>query len=48
LAPQGILLLSGFYSEDIDDLNQVASLNGLRLTSQSTKDNWAALEFRKN
>ena len=48
LAPQGILLLSGFYSEDIDDLNQVASLNGLRLTSQSTKDNWAALEFGKN
>ena len=48
LAPQGILLLSGFYSEDIDDLNQVASLNGLRLTTQSTKDNWAALEFQKN
>uniref|UniRef100_UPI0040476067 50S ribosomal protein L11 methyltransferase n=1 Tax=Algoriphagus sp. TaxID=1872435 RepID=UPI0040476067 len=48
LAPHGILLLSGFYSEDIDDLNQVASLNGLRLTTQSTKDNWAALEFQKN
>ena len=48
LAPQGILLLSGFYSEDIDDLNQAASLNGLRLTTQSTKDNWAALEFQKN
>ena len=48
LAPQGILLLSGFYSEDIDDLNQAASLNGLHLTTQSTKDNWAALEFQKN
>ena len=48
LAPHGILLLSGFYSEDIDDLNQAASLNGLRLTTQSTKDNWAALEFQKN
>lgn len=48
LAPRGILLLSGFYSEDSDDLNQVATLNGLRLTSQSTKDNWAALEFQKN
>ncbi len=48
LAPHGILLLSGFYSEDIDDLNQAASLNGLRLTTQSIKDNWAALEFQKN
>uniref|UniRef100_UPI0040484F1C 50S ribosomal protein L11 methyltransferase n=1 Tax=Algoriphagus sp. TaxID=1872435 RepID=UPI0040484F1C len=48
LAPQGILLLSGFYSEDIDDLNQAASLNGLHLTTQSTKENWAALEFQKN
>lgn len=48
LAPRGILLLSGFYSEDSDDLNQVAILNGLRLTTQSTKDNWAALEFQKN
>lgn len=48
LAPRGILLLSGFYSEDSDDLNQVATLNGLRLTTQSTKDNWAALEFQKN
>uniref|UniRef100_UPI0040474D51 50S ribosomal protein L11 methyltransferase n=1 Tax=Algoriphagus sp. TaxID=1872435 RepID=UPI0040474D51 len=48
LAPHGILLLSGFYSEDIDDLNQAASLNGLHLTTQSTKDNWAALEFQKN
>ena len=48
LAPQGILLLSGFYSEDIDYFNQAASLNGLHLTTQSTKDNWAALEFQKN
>ena len=48
LAPHGILLLSGFCSEDIDDLNQAASLNGLRLTTQSIKDNWAALEFQKN
>ena len=48
LAPHGILLLSGVYTEDIDDLNQAASLNGLHLTTQSTKDNWAALEFQKN
>ena len=48
LTDQGLLLLSGFYSEDIADLVQAASTQGLSLTMQTTKDNWAALCLQKN
>jgi ribosomal protein L11 methyltransferase len=48
LTNQGLLLLSGFYSEDIADLVQAASAQGLTLTMQTTKDNWAALCLQKN
>ena len=47
LTSQGLLLLSGFYSEDIQDLVQAASAQGLSLTMQTTKDNWAALCLQK-
>ena len=47
LSSQGLLLLSGFYSEDIEDLVQAASAQGLTLTMQTTKDNWAALCLQK-
>jgi ribosomal protein L11 methyltransferase len=47
LTSQGLLLLSGFYSEDIADLVQAASAQGLTLTMQTTKDNWAALCLQK-
>jgi ribosomal protein L11 methyltransferase len=47
LPSQGLLLLSGFYSEDIQDLVQAASAQGLSLTMQTTKDNWAALCLQK-
>ena len=48
LTDQGLLLLSGFYAEDIADLVQAASTQGLSLTMQTTKDNWAALCLQKN
>ena len=48
LTDQGLLLLSGFYSEDIADLVQAASAQGLSLTMQTTRDNWAALCLQKN
>jgi ribosomal protein L11 methyltransferase len=48
LTTQGLLLLSGFYSEDIDDLLEVAEPLGLKLVKQSTKDNWAALILQKS
>ncbi len=47
LSSQGFLLLSGFYSEDIEDLVQAAWVQGLFLTMQTTKDNWAALCLQK-
>lgn len=47
LSSQGLLLLSGFYSEDIEDLVQAAWVQGLFLTMQTTKDNWAALCLQK-
>lgn len=48
MKPGAFLLLSGFYSEDIQDL--VNHCNDLHLTliQQSTRDNWAALVFTKN
>ena len=47
LSSQGLLLLSGFYSEDIEDLVQAALAQGLFLTMQTAKDNWAALCLQK-
>lgn len=47
LKNDGYLLLSGFYTEDIDDLKDCANLLGLELISQQSKDNWAALILQK-
>ena len=47
LKPEGFLLLSGFYTEDIDDLDACAKPLGLELISQQSKDNWAALIMKK-
>lgn len=48
LEPKGFLLLSGFYTEDIEDLIEVASPLGLNLQKKSSKDNWAALILQMN
>lgn len=45
---QGYLLLSGFYTEDIQDLVDLAKTLGLELKHSSSKDNWAALILQKN
>lgn len=47
LVPGGFLLLSGFYTEDIEDLIQAAAPFGLELRKKSAKDNWAALILQK-
>jgi len=47
LTSQGLLLLSGVCAEEIADLVQAASAQGLTLTMQTTKDNWAALCLQK-
>ena len=47
LLSQGHLLLSGFYTQDIDDLVKAAKPLGLNLIKSSDKDNWAALILQK-
>lgn len=44
---QGNLLLSGFYTHDIEDIHEKAKSVGFTLLSQKDKDNWAALIFEK-
>ncbi|MFN3758191.1 MAG: 50S ribosomal protein L11 methyltransferase [Algoriphagus aquaeductus] len=48
LIPQGYLLLSGFYTQDIEDLVAAATPFGLKLIQSSDKDNWAALILQKD
>jgi ribosomal protein L11 methyltransferase len=47
LTADGFLLLSGFYTEDIEDLIIAAAHFGLILREKSSKDNWAALILQK-
>ena len=47
LKSEGFLLLSGFYTEDIEDLDACATPLGLKIISQQSKDNWAALILKK-
>ncbi|MCS7018086.1 MAG: 50S ribosomal protein L11 methyltransferase [Cytophagales bacterium] len=47
LAPKGKLLLSGFYVSDIAVLQEACRQQGLTMERQSEKNNWAALQFKK-
>lgn len=44
---KGILVLSGFYSEDIDDLKEKAVQNNLNLLHTNTRNNWAMMCLNK-
>ncbi len=41
------LLISGFYVQDIDDIQEEAERNGFKKIKQISKNNWAAVVFRK-
>lgn len=45
LANDGILVLSGFYSDDIDDLKAKAVQNNLLFKHSKTRNNWAMMHF---
>lgn len=45
LNDNGILVLSGFYYEDVDDLSEMASQHGLSLLHTKTLNNWALIHF---
>ena len=47
LAPNGILVLSGFYQEDIADLRASAEPLGLTYSTESERNRWAMLVFEK-
>ncbi|MCX8491748.1 MAG: 50S ribosomal protein L11 methyltransferase [Cyclobacteriaceae bacterium] len=47
LAPSGALLLSGFYTNDIADLNAEAARHGLKEVKRDEKEGWASLLLRK-
>lgn len=48
LAKNGILVLSGFYSEDINDLLENAEKNKLVLSHSKTKNNWAMMVLNQS
>ncbi|MDO4779891.1 MAG: 50S ribosomal protein L11 methyltransferase [Bacteroides sp.] len=47
MADKATLLMSGFYTEDIDEINKSAEENGLTFVSYKQKNNWAAVKFVK-
>ncbi len=47
LKPQGILLLSGFYDEDIDMLTQEANRFGIEVLTSKKKDKWSLMRCVK-
>lgn len=47
LLPGGVLVISGFYNEDLDALTEKATSLGLKPAGYKTKNNWVAAAFRK-
>ena len=47
LNPKGLLIMSGFYTEDIPDIKSKAKILGLKDNGFKTKNNWVAYTFKK-
>ena len=48
LKPEGILIMSGFYTEDIHDIKSKAENLGLKDNGFKTKNNWVAASFKRS
>ncbi|WP_416440520.1 50S ribosomal protein L11 methyltransferase [Leeuwenhoekiella sp. A16] len=48
LSPEGILLLSGFYTKDIPAITSESNKHGLNFIMNFEKNNWVACKFVKN
>ena len=48
LVDKGILVISGFFESDSDELIKIAEELGFTFESMYTKETWAALKFKKN
>jgi ribosomal protein L11 methyltransferase len=46
LAPNGVLLMSGFYEKDLAALEEIANFNGLLLEKYSVTNDWTAALFK--
>lgn len=44
----GYLLMSGFYDEDVEDIQKIASENKFNFLSKETKKDWAVVLFQKS
>jgi len=47
LEKNGLLFLSGFYTEDIPAIDENCQQNGLKFCKKHEKDNWVALKYQK-
>ncbi|KAF0235947.1 MAG: ribosomal protein L11 [Prolixibacteraceae bacterium] len=47
LLPGGMLVMSGFYTEDMQDIKNKAEESGLKEIGYKTKNNWVAYSFKK-
>jgi len=47
LNPNGILILSGFFTTDVEELKLVAEENNLKFVTQNSDEEWAMLVFEK-
>ena len=45
LKENGILFLSGFYTEDIEKINEAAESNGLKQEKKLVRNNWVGLKY---
>lgn len=45
---EGTLIVSGFYEQDVKDIENIAQQSGLTKVSQKEKNNWVSIIFRKN
>ncbi len=45
LKENGTLLLSGFYTEDIENIDEIARSNGLQLEKKLERNNWVGLKY---
>ncbi len=45
LQNNGVLLLSGFYTEDIPIIKEKCEANSLKFVENKEKNNWVALKF---
>jgi ribosomal protein L11 methyltransferase len=48
LLPKGLLFLSGFYEEDIEDILKCAEDAGFNKESFKVKDRWVSMKLLKN